>query len=130
MRYKLQNIRNDEQWQQRFKAKRFVIMRTRKHGGVACMAQEYHGDGDVIGLLCKIYNVGIIDRWTKGLLHEEGNGGPEGYESEGKDEVMVTWGSPFVLVVFKTLGLFNIFHMVASNITNIKRKLQWVQILA
>jgi hypothetical protein len=58
------------------------------------------------------------------LLHEEGNGGPEGYEGEGKDEVMVTWGSLFAMVAFKTLGMFNIFHMVASNITNIKGKLQ------
>jgi hypothetical protein len=29
------------------------------HGGMACMAQEYHGDGDVDGLLRKIGNVGI-----------------------------------------------------------------------
>jgi len=35
----------------------------------------------------------------------EGNGGPRGYEGKGKDDVMVTWGSPFVLVAFKTLGL-------------------------
>jgi len=29
------------------------------HGGMACMAQEYHGDGDVNGLLRKIVNVGV-----------------------------------------------------------------------
>jgi len=30
------------------------------HGGMACMAQEYHGDGDVNGLLGKIGNMGIM----------------------------------------------------------------------
>jgi hypothetical protein len=60
----------------------------------------------------------------EGLLRKEGNGGLGGYEGEGKDDIMVTWGSPFIFVAFKTLGLFNIFHMVASNITNIKGKLQ------
>jgi hypothetical protein len=39
------------------------------------------------------------------LLHGEGNEGPRGYEGEGKDDVMVMWVSPFVLVAFKTLGL-------------------------
>ncbi len=29
------------------------------HGGMACMAQEYHGDGDVDGLFRKIGNVGV-----------------------------------------------------------------------
>jgi hypothetical protein len=35
------------------------------HGGMACVAQEYHGDGDVNGLFCKIDNAGIIhvDEW-------------------------------------------------------------------
>jgi hypothetical protein len=30
------------------------------HGGMACMAQEYHGDGDVDGPLRKIGIVGVI----------------------------------------------------------------------
>ncbi len=30
------------------------------HGDMACMAQEYHGDGDVDGPLCKIGNANII----------------------------------------------------------------------
>jgi len=35
-----------------------------RHGGMACMAQEYHGDGDVDGLLCKIDNMNVtIDEW-------------------------------------------------------------------
>jgi hypothetical protein len=36
------------------------------HGGMVCMAQEYHGDGDVDGLLCKITNAGVADvnEWT------------------------------------------------------------------
>jgi hypothetical protein len=29
------------------------------HGGMACMAQEYHRDGNVDGSLCKIGNVGV-----------------------------------------------------------------------
>ncbi len=28
----------------------------------------------------------------EGLLRKEGNGGPGGYEGEGKDDIMVTWG--------------------------------------
>jgi len=60
----------------------------------------------------------------KGLLHKEGNGGLEVYKGKKKDDIVVTWDSSFVLVAFKTLGLFNIFHMVASSITNIKGKLQ------
>jgi len=41
-------------------------MTTREHGGIACMVQEYHGDGDVDGSLCKIGNAGVIDvdEWT------------------------------------------------------------------
>jgi hypothetical protein len=31
------------------------------HGGMACMAQKYHGDGDVDGPLHKIGNVGITN---------------------------------------------------------------------
>jgi hypothetical protein len=34
-------------------------MRMGGHGGMAYMAQEYHGDGDVDGPLCKIGNVGV-----------------------------------------------------------------------
>jgi hypothetical protein len=29
------------------------------HGGMACMAQKYHGDGDVNDPLCKIGNANI-----------------------------------------------------------------------
>jgi hypothetical protein len=29
------------------------------HGGMACMAQEYHGDGDVNGAVRKLVNVGV-----------------------------------------------------------------------
>jgi hypothetical protein len=36
-------------------------MMARRHGGVACMAQKYHGDGDVDGPLSKISNASIID---------------------------------------------------------------------
>jgi hypothetical protein len=36
-------------------------MMARTHGGVAWMAQEYHGDGDVDGPLCKISNVSVTD---------------------------------------------------------------------
>jgi len=60
----------------------------------------------------------------EGLLCKEGNGGLGGYEGKKKDDVMVTWDSPSILVAFKTLGLFNIFHMVAFSITNIKGKLE------
>ncbi len=44
----------------------------------------------------------------EGLLHGEGNKGLGGYGGEGKDDIMVTWGSPFILTTFKTLGMFNI----------------------
>ncbi len=35
------------------------------HGGMACMAQEYHGDGDVNDPLRKIGNVGVthVNEW-------------------------------------------------------------------
>jgi hypothetical protein len=36
-------------------------MMVRKHGGVACMAQKYHREGDVDGPLHKIGNVSVID---------------------------------------------------------------------
>jgi hypothetical protein len=48
----------------------------------------------------------------------EGSGGLEGYEGEEKDDIMVTWGSPFVLVAFKTLGLFNIFLAIVASFPN------------
>ncbi len=37
-------------------------MMARRHGDMACMAQEYHGDGDVNGLLHKIDNVRVTNR--------------------------------------------------------------------
>jgi hypothetical protein len=52
------------------------------------------------------------------LLSREGTGGLEGYEGEGKDDIMVTWGSPFVLVAFKTFGLFNIFLAIVASFPN------------
>jgi hypothetical protein len=36
-------------------------MMVKRHGGMACMGQEYHGDGDVNGSLCKISNVGVTN---------------------------------------------------------------------
>jgi hypothetical protein len=36
-------------------------MMAKRHGGVACMAQEYHGDGDVDGPLCKIVNASVTN---------------------------------------------------------------------
>jgi hypothetical protein len=36
-------------------------MMARRHGGMTCMAQEYHGDGDVDGSLRKISNASVID---------------------------------------------------------------------
>jgi hypothetical protein len=44
------------------------------------------------------------------------NGRPGGYKGKGKDDVMVTWGSPFIPVAFKTLGLFNIFQMAVTSV--------------
>jgi hypothetical protein len=41
--------------------KRFVIMMARGHGGMACMAQECHGDGDVDSPIHKISNASVID---------------------------------------------------------------------
>jgi len=37
-------------------------MMVRRHGGMECMAQEYHGDGDVNGPLHKIDNVSVTNR--------------------------------------------------------------------
>jgi hypothetical protein len=36
-------------------------MMAKRHGGVACMAQEYHGDRDVDGPSCKIVNASVTD---------------------------------------------------------------------
>ncbi len=36
-------------------------MMAKRHGGVACMAQEYHGDGDVDGPLRKIANASVTN---------------------------------------------------------------------
>jgi hypothetical protein len=54
----------------------------------------------------------------KGLLRKEGNGGLGSYKGEGKDNFMVMWGSPFVLVAFKTFGLFNIFFTISPSFKN------------
>jgi hypothetical protein len=48
---------------------------------------------------------------NKRLIMRGGNGGLESYEDEGKDDVMVTWGSPFVPLAFKTFGMFNIHYI-------------------
>jgi hypothetical protein len=53
------------------------------------------------------------------LLCREGNERLEGYEGEEKDELMVTWGSPFVPVAFKTLCMFNIFLATVASLPNI-----------
>jgi hypothetical protein len=39
-----------------------IIMMARGYGDMACMAQEYHGDGDVDGPLCKRDNVSVTNR--------------------------------------------------------------------
>jgi hypothetical protein len=41
--------------------KKFVIMMVGGHGGMACMAQDYHGNGDVNGPLRKISNASVIN---------------------------------------------------------------------
>jgi len=46
------------------------------------MAQEYHGDGDVDGPLCKIGNMGVINVDERKAC----------YVGERKDDIMVTWG--------------------------------------
>jgi hypothetical protein len=46
-------------------------MMARGHGGMACMAQECHGDGDVDGLISKINNASVID--VDGPLCKIGN---------------------------------------------------------
>ncbi len=80
------------------------------HGGMTCMAQEYHGDGDVDGPSRKIGNVGVthVDE-RKACYAGREMEGPKITRGGGKDDVMVTWGCPFILVAFKTLGLFNLF---------------------
>jgi hypothetical protein len=60
-------------------------MMTGGHGGMACMAQEYHGDGDVDGLLCKISNVGVTDvnEWMACYAGREMEG-PEDTRARGR----------------------------------------------
>ncbi len=52
---------NDKGRRRCFKAKRSVVITAGGHDGVACMALEYHGDGDADGLLCKIGDMDVID---------------------------------------------------------------------
>ncbi len=52
---------NDKGRQQRPKAKRSIVMMVGGHGGMACMAQDHHGDGDVNGPLCKTNNACVIN---------------------------------------------------------------------
>jgi hypothetical protein len=56
-------------------------MSTGGHGGMACMAQEYHGDGDVDGPLRKIGNMCVTNVDERKAC----------YEGERKDDIMVTW---------------------------------------
>jgi hypothetical protein len=46
----------------------------------------------------------------------EGNKGLGNYEGKGKNDIMVMWGCLFILVTFKTLGLFNLFLSNTQNI--------------
>jgi hypothetical protein len=48
-------------------------MMAKKHCGVACMAQEYHGDGDVDGPLRKIVNASItnVNEWKACYIGRE-----------------------------------------------------------
>jgi len=62
MRFRLQNMHNDKGRQRCLKVKRSIVMMVRRHGGMECMAQEYHGDGDVNGPLHKIDNVSVTNR--------------------------------------------------------------------
>jgi hypothetical protein len=88
-------------------------MMVRKYGGVACMAEEYHGDGDVNGPLCKIGNSNVINVNEQKACYVGRE--MEDLEGEGKDDVMVMWDSPFVLVTFKTFGMYNIFLTISLN---------------
>lgn len=56
----MKNMHNDEGRQRCSKVKRSVMTMGR-HGGMACMAEEYHGNGDVDGPLQKIGNTGITN---------------------------------------------------------------------
>ncbi len=56
-------------------------MMTGGHGGMACMAQDYHGDGDVDGPLRKIGDMYVFN------VDE----GKACYVGERKDDIMVTW---------------------------------------
>jgi hypothetical protein len=58
-------MHNEEGRQQCFKVKTSIMMMIGGHGGMACMAcmaQEYQGDGDVNGMFRKINNVNITNR--------------------------------------------------------------------
>lgn len=54
------------------------------------------------------------------LVMWQGNEGLKGYKGEGKDDVMVMWGSLFILVAFKTFRLFNIFLVAILQNSNRK----------
>jgi hypothetical protein len=55
------------------------------HGGMACMAQEYHGDGDVNGPLGKIGNVGVTHvNELKTCYTRKETKGPEVMRTRGK----------------------------------------------
>jgi hypothetical protein len=55
------------------------------HGGMACMAQEYHGDGDVNDPLRKIGNVGVthVNEWKACYARRETKG-PEVTKVRGR----------------------------------------------
>jgi hypothetical protein len=54
------------------------------------------------------------------LVMWQGNEGLKGYKGEGKDDVMVMWGSLFIPVAFKTFRLFNIFLVAILQNSNRK----------
>ncbi len=60
-------------------------MMVKGHGGMACMAQKYHGDGDVDGPLRKIGNAGIthVDEWKACYTRREMEGPEVTREGEG-----------------------------------------------
>jgi hypothetical protein len=59
------------------------------HGGMACLAQEYHGDGDVNGSLCKIGNMRItnVNEWKACYMGKE----TKGSEVTGVRGRMTSW---------------------------------------
>ncbi len=83
-------MNNDEGWQQFPKVRRFFVMMTRGHGGMACMAQKHHGDGDVDGPLHNISNVGVtyVNGWKVCYVGRE----MEGLEvMHAKGKMMSRW---------------------------------------